>query len=67
MMNIDTFKKAIIEFNAILLCVMIISIIFSYITIAVTTAIVMYLVKSCEAYVLHEQLKKRNINEFLED
>lgn len=70
MMKIDTFKKAIIEFNTILLCVMIISIIFSYTAIAaiaVTTATVMYLVKSCEVYVLYEQLKKRNINEFLED
>lgn len=66
-MKIDTFKKAIIEFNTILLCVMIISIIFSYTTIAVTTATVIYLVKSCEVYVLYEQLKKRNINEFLED
>lgn len=66
-MKIDTFKKAIIEFSIILLCVMIISNIFSYTTIAVTTATVIYLVKSFEAYVLYEQLKKRNINEFLED
>lgn len=67
MMKIDTFKKAIIEFNTILLCVMIISIIFSYTTITVTTATVMYLVKSCEVCVLYEQLKKRNINEFIEN